>query len=59
MVKISGGAFEMGGDIAEGFEDMPKTAVPQGDELPKHTVQVSGFWMDEHEVTNAQFREFV
>ena len=59
MVKISGGVFEMGGDIAEGFEDMPKTAVPQVDELPKHTVRVSGFWMDEHEVTNAQFKEFV
>jgi formylglycine-generating enzyme required for sulfatase activity len=59
MVKISGGVFDMGGDIPSGFEDMPKTALPQGDELPKHKVQVSDFWMDEHEVTNAQFRAFV
>jgi sulfatase modifying factor 1 len=59
MVKISGGIFEMGGDIPSGFEDMPKTALPQGDELPKHSVQVSNFWMDEHEVTNAQFKAFV
>ncbi len=59
MVKINGGLFDMGGDIAEGFENMPSTALPQGDELPKHTVQVSDFWMDTHEVTNAQFKEFV
>jgi formylglycine-generating enzyme required for sulfatase activity len=59
MVKIPGGVFEMGGDLPAGFEDMPKTALPQGDELPKHKVQISDFWMDEHEVTNAQFREFV
>lgn len=59
MVKIKGGAFEMGGDIVTGFEDMPKTALPQPDELPKHPVQISDFWMDEHEVTNAQFEVFV
>ncbi len=59
MVKIPGGVFEMGGDIPIGFEDMPETALPQGDELPKHSVQVSDFWMDEHEVTNAEFKRFV
>jgi formylglycine-generating enzyme required for sulfatase activity len=59
MVKIPGGIFEMGGDAPEGFENMPKTALPQGDELPKHPVQVDGFWMDTHEVTNAQFEAFV
>lgn len=59
MVKIDGGVFEMGGDIPPGFEDMPKTALPQGDELPKHQVRVNDFWIDEHEVTNAQFKAFV
>lgn len=59
MVRITGGVFEMGGDIPHGFEDMPKTALPQGDELPKHTVRVNDFWIDEHEVTNAQFKAFV
>jgi formylglycine-generating enzyme len=59
MIKIPGGVFEMGGDTPIGFEDMPETALPQGDELPKHSVQVSDFWMDEHEVTNAEFSEFV
>ena len=29
------------------------------DEKPAHRVRVDGFWMDETEVTNAQFREFV
>lgn len=59
MIKIPGGVFEMGGDIPAGFEDMPKTALPQGDELPKHAVQINEFWIDEHEVTNAQFKAFV
>lgn len=59
MVKISGGVFEMGGDTPDGFEDMPKTALPQRDELPKHNVQISDFWMDEHKVTNAKFTEFI
>jgi formylglycine-generating enzyme required for sulfatase activity len=29
------------------------------DEKPAHRVRVGGFWMDAHEVTNAQFRAFV
>lgn len=29
------------------------------DEYPIHPVKVDGFWMDDHEVTNAEFREFV
>lgn len=48
MVWIEGGTFMMGGNDAQAKED----------ELPKHEVTVSGFYMDEHEVTNAQFREF-
>ncbi|RNC79700.1 MAG: formylglycine-generating enzyme family protein [Balneola sp.] len=48
MVWIAGGSFNMGGDDLQ--------AKP--DELPLHQVSVSGFWMDIHEVTNAQFEEF-
>ncbi|MFT5848672.1 MAG: sulfatase activating formylglycine-generating enzyme [Psychroserpens sp.] len=59
MMKIPGGIFEMGGDTPDGFENMPKSALAQGDELPKHYVQVGDFWMDTHEVTNAQFGIFV
>ena len=31
----------------------------RADEYPKHPVQVSSFWMDIQEVTNAQFKKFV
>lgn len=46
MVWISGGQFTMG---SEEFADA----------TPLHAVTVNGFWMDSHEVTNAQFAEFV
>jgi sulfatase modifying factor 1 len=48
MVWIEGGEFIMGADD-------PAFA----DALPLHKVRVSGFYMDEHEVTVAQFEEFV
>lgn len=46
MVYIQGGTFLMG---------TPEFA----DASPVHQVTVDGFWMDEHEVTNAQFARFV
>ena len=46
MVEINGGTFMMGTD-----------SYP--DALPKHSVTVKSFWMDEHEVTNAEFAKFV
>ncbi|MGN6438332.1 MAG: formylglycine-generating enzyme family protein [Agriterribacter sp.] len=46
MLWIPGGTFQMGS------EDFP-------DAKPVHKVTVSGFWMDEHEVTNAQYEAFV
>lgn len=49
MVLIPGGTFDMGGDNDQA----------SADELPKHKVQVSPFYMDVTEVTNAQFRKFV
>src|SRR3954449_8942764 len=49
MVWIPGGEFTMGSD--------DELAWP--DEKPGHRVRVAGFWMDETEVTNAQFRAFV
>lgn len=49
MVWVPGGEFMMGSDDEEARDD----------EKPPHRVAVSGFWMDEHEVTNAQFKEFV
>lgn len=49
MVWIPQGEFLMGADNAQA----------RSDEYPKHQVKVKGFWMDTHEVTNAQFRKFV
>jgi formylglycine-generating enzyme required for sulfatase activity len=47
MVWVPGGEFWMGSD------DGP------ADERPRHKVYVDGFWMDQTEVTNAQFAKFV
>jgi len=49
MVWIPGGEFAMGGVGPEA----------QAEEFPVHRVRVDGFWMDETEVTNRQFRAFV
>lgn len=49
MVWIKGGEFLMGSSDGEGSPD----------EYPQHKVKLSDFWMDETEVTNAQFRDFV
>ena len=49
MVLIPGGTFTMG---AVGNLTLPR-------EYPRHPVKVSSFYMDAHEVTNAEFREFV
>jgi len=46
MVYIAAGTFLMG-------------TTDFADASPVHEVTVGGFWMDEHEVTNAQFARFV
>lgn len=51
MVWIPGGTFRMG------RHDVPARRPP--DELPLHDVTLDGFWIDETEVTNAQFARFV
>jgi sulfatase modifying factor 1 len=48
-VWIPGGTFLMGTNDKESFPN----------ERPAHLVQVQGFWMDEHDVTNAEFSKFV
>lgn len=47
MILIKGGTFEMGSN-----DGMPS-------EKPVHTVKINSFLMDEHEVTVAEFAEFV
>jgi formylglycine-generating enzyme required for sulfatase activity len=49
MVWIPGGEFTMGNDAA--YASIA--------EKPAHRVRVDGYWMDETDVTNAQFRAFV
>ena len=47
MVWIDGGSFTMGDD-----DERPEEQIA-------HEVTVGGFWIDRHEVTNAQFARFV
>ncbi len=49
MVWISGGQFTMGTD--------DENSMPN--ERPAHQVKVDGFWIDQHDVTNAEFGKFV
>ena len=49
MVLIPAGSFEMGSNDAAANDD----------EQPVHTVRLDAFYMDKHEVTNAQFKAFV
>lgn len=49
MVWIAGGTFAMGSERPEA----------RMNEKPVIQVTVDGFWIDEHDVTNAQFRQFV
>ncbi len=51
MVWIPGGAFEQGA--------VPQDQMAMSHEKPAHGVIVDGFFMDETEVTNAQFKIFV
>ncbi len=48
MVWIPGGEFTMGTDDLNAYDH----------ERPAHLVKVDGFWMDETEVTNEQFKKF-
>ncbi|HTK00021.1 MAG TPA: formylglycine-generating enzyme family protein [Bordetella sp.] len=49
MVWVPGGTFLMGSDARPA----------QPNERPAHPVKVGGYWIDQHHVTNAQFRKFV
>ena len=49
MRLIPAGEFEMGNSLGGGGDD----------ERPVHTVYVGSFYMDVHEVTNAQYKQFM
>ncbi|MGB3464629.1 MAG: formylglycine-generating enzyme family protein [Cyclobacteriaceae bacterium] len=48
MVLIPAGTFQMGARSGQAYQD----------EFPRHQVEVSSFYMDQHEVTNQEFEEF-
>ena len=47
MIQIPAGMFVMGSDLH------------YAEEWPAHVEQLAGFWIDEHPVTNVEFRRFV
>ena len=49
LVSIPAGEFQMGGNGPEALNS----------EQPVHTVYLNAFFMDEHEVTNLEYQEFV
>ena len=49
MLLIPSGEFTMGTNDVSSFPN----------ERPAHQVRVEGFWIDEHDVTNAEFAKFV
>jgi len=55
MVLIPGGVFLRGGDAGE----MGGDSASHQSAYPIHEVEVDAFWIDETEITNRQFQEFV
>lgn len=49
MLKIEGGEYMMGGNSQQARRD----------EFPQHQETIETIWVDETEVTNAEFRKFV
>jgi formylglycine-generating enzyme required for sulfatase activity len=59
MVWIRGGEFSMGAADPPGADNNHVGMQATGDSRPIHRAYVDGFWMDEADVTNAQFAAFV
>ena len=55
MALIPGGSYHRGGDAGE----MDGGSLSHQSAYPIHEVQVDAFWIDETEVTNREFMEFV
>lgn len=69
MVHVPAGEFVMGITTGEMEENVAECVAHGGDrdvceewlrdEIPQHTVTLDAFWIDQHEVTNAQYRRCV
>ena len=58
LLWVPAGWFVMGSDFSSDFFDgVPDE--PFADEQPEHRTYVSAFWLEKHEVTNAQYRACV
>jgi formylglycine-generating enzyme required for sulfatase activity len=51
MVYVPAGEFEMGSELGDPEAD--------DDEVPQHTVALNGYWIDQTQVTNTQYRRCV
>ncbi len=58
MVWVKPGTYIMGNDHGHKDESSGRY-LPYREERAEHSVKLDGFWIDHHEVTNAQFTEFV
>jgi formylglycine-generating enzyme required for sulfatase activity len=62
MVLVPAGEFIMGSDRVEADKQAGEFGLMKPwylDEHPQHRVALPAFWLDQYEVTNAQYREFV
>jgi formylglycine-generating enzyme required for sulfatase activity len=63
MVLIPGSTFDLGTDRADIPRLLKAFNITRADifssETPRHRVRIDSFYMDTHEVTNAQFKQFV
>jgi iron(II)-dependent oxidoreductase len=62
MVKIPGGTFHMGTDMVDEELEALNLGLPEPwfvDEHPFHPVKLKNFFLDSHEVTNADYQAYV
>lgn len=60
MILVPAGAFSMGTNQTDNTDDNQGTNTPlnNNDERPKHAVTTKAFFLDQTEVTNAQYKRF-
>jgi iron(II)-dependent oxidoreductase len=58
MVWVPSGSFMMGSSHLPPVGGTMRDVPPHKREKPAHRVQLGGFWLGKHEVTNAQYRAF-
>lgn len=58
MVFVPAGEFTMGSPASIPFHSYSHMDVPL-DEHPQHVIYLDAFWIDKHEVTNAQYKKCV